>query len=243
MGTAEKLSKIAENEIKVYEAGKQAEYDRFWDTLQDNGNRTDYNFGFSSSIWPQETFKPKYPIKPTQAANIFGYWGYSYWKETIDFRNFDIDFSNCTSFPNAFTMNRQISAVGIIDASHANTSSVTGLFNETRNLKIVEKLILRGDGSQTFSNTFNQCNSLENIVFEGVIGKNIGFGQSPLSKDSITSIVNHLSETATGQTLTLKKSAVNEAFSINVDDESTYPEGSEYYTLRHSKDNWTFSYI
>ena len=30
---------------------------------------------------------------------------------------------------------------------------------------------------------------------------------------------------------------------ININDETTYPVGSEFYTLRHSKDNWTFSYV
>ena len=56
-------------------------------------------------------------------------------------------------------------------------------------------------------------------------------------------IISALSRTTTGKTLTLKKTAVNEAFGIDVDDETTYPEGSEYYTLRHSRDNWTFSYV
>jgi hypothetical protein len=40
----------------------------------------------------------------------------------------------------------------------------------------------------------------------------------------------------------LSKAAVNNAFGIDVDDASTYPEGSEYYNLRYSKSNWTFNY-
>ena len=56
-------------------------------------------------------------------------------------------------------------------------------------------------------------------------------------------VITALKSDATGKTLTLKKTAVNTAFGINVDDETTYPAGSEFYELRHSKDNWTFSYV
>ena len=39
MSIAEKLITIAENEERVYESGKKAAYDRFWDVYQQNGNR------------------------------------------------------------------------------------------------------------------------------------------------------------------------------------------------------------
>ena len=63
MSIAEKLQTIAENEQKVYEAGQQSEYDRFWDGLQDNGKRTLYAYGFFN--WSGEVFRPKYNIIPT----------------------------------------------------------------------------------------------------------------------------------------------------------------------------------
>ena len=37
MSIAEKLTAIAENVPKVYEAGQKSEYDRFWDAYQNNG--------------------------------------------------------------------------------------------------------------------------------------------------------------------------------------------------------------
>ena len=40
MSIAEKLTTVAENVPKVYEAGKKAEYDAFWDKYQNNGKRT-----------------------------------------------------------------------------------------------------------------------------------------------------------------------------------------------------------
>ena len=42
MSIAEKLVTVAENEQKVYDAGKQAEYDAFWDNYQVYGNRENF---------------------------------------------------------------------------------------------------------------------------------------------------------------------------------------------------------
>ena len=69
MSIAEKLQTIAANEQKVYEAGKQAEYDTFWDTFQVNGNRINYQLAFSS-VWNDEIYNPKYPINCT-TTNVY----------------------------------------------------------------------------------------------------------------------------------------------------------------------------
>lgn len=61
MSIADKLTTIAENQTKVYEAGKKAEYDEFWDTYQENGNRTSYNYAFAR-VWNDKFYNPKYPI-------------------------------------------------------------------------------------------------------------------------------------------------------------------------------------
>ena len=60
MNIAEKLTAIAENVPRVYEAGKKSEYDAFWDSFQDNGQRTQYPYAFY--VWGAKHFKPKYPI-------------------------------------------------------------------------------------------------------------------------------------------------------------------------------------
>lgn len=64
MTIGEKLLAIAENEQRVFDAGKQTEYDRFWDNYQDNGNRTNYVYAFAR-LWPVECYDPKYPITCT----------------------------------------------------------------------------------------------------------------------------------------------------------------------------------
>jgi hypothetical protein len=51
-----------------YEEGKQAEYDRFWDSFQQNGTRRNYPYGFAGSCWKDDTYKPKYEIIITNLA-------------------------------------------------------------------------------------------------------------------------------------------------------------------------------
>lgn len=108
-------------------------------------------------------------------------------------------------------------------------------------LNTIEKITVAE--TTKYSNVFNYCHRLTNITFDGTIGQSgLDFHWSSLSKASIENIINHLSSTATGMSITMPKAAINTAFGINVDDISTYPEGSEYYVLRHSKDNWTINY-
>lgn len=61
MAIADSLNTIAENVPKVYEAGKKAEYDAFWDALQDYGDRDYYYYGFAYR-WNDDCYNPKYPI-------------------------------------------------------------------------------------------------------------------------------------------------------------------------------------
>lgn len=60
MSIAEKLTTIAENEQRVFEAGKNAEHDRFWDNFQNYGNKTNYENAFR--VWPDACYNPKYSI-------------------------------------------------------------------------------------------------------------------------------------------------------------------------------------
>lgn len=72
MSIAEKFETIAD---AVYEKGKQAEYERFWDSYQENGNKRFYGYAFA--YWNDEVFKPKYTIMTDVNVNrtnfMFGY--------------------------------------------------------------------------------------------------------------------------------------------------------------------------
>ncbi len=235
MTISEKLSTLAENEQKVFNSGKKAQHDEFWDVFQDYGNRVSYIGAFAK--WNKDIFKPKYNMQPTNA-----YYMFDGFKDNIDMVEYlnnlgiTLDFSNCTSFTN-FMFWSKISRMGIVDSTAA--SSIT--FYYAYMLKTIDLLILKADGTQSFN--FAGCGALKDITIQGVIGKTCDMQSCPLSKESIISVINALSTTTAKLTITFKKTAINNAFGINVDDATTYPEGSEYYVLRNTKSNWTFSYV
>ncbi len=268
MSISEKLTNVAENVQKVYDAGIQAQHKKFWDNFQydRNENYPDYSYRFASPGWNSKNFKPKYDIKPHNANHMF----YGAYNLGVDLREIgvDVDFSKCNEFNSLFAESG-ITATGVIDTRRVLELNMTfyGSFLHT-----IEKLILREQGDQTFSGTFGMGFNLTNITIEGVIGNNIVFQRSPLTKDSIMGkaiteeeyealsdtvkannvyvydkvyyyggIITALSSTATNKTIDLYKPAVNKAFGIDVDDEATWTE--EFTALRNSKSNWTFSYM
>ncbi|MBR2500162.1 MAG: hypothetical protein IKB60_03690 [Clostridia bacterium] len=231
MSLGEKFEVIADS---VYEKGKDDQLDYFWETFQEKGARQEWAGAFKNSWWNDNTFRPKYLIAPTNADSIFsnsaitngellrGKLDLS--KNTNGYSNFyaakfktlpPLDFSSCTKIANGFGNN----------------------FSLTK----IEKLILNDEGTTTFSGPVFHCPSLSYIRFEGVIGNTVTMSACPLSKDSIKSVLEHLSKTASGQTLTLKKTAVNNAFGINVTNESTYTD--EWLSLINSVPNWTLSFV
>jgi hypothetical protein len=61
MDIAERTLQLKTDIDEVYEAGKQAEYNEFWDKFQDYGNRTDYTSAFRG--FPNEIYNPKYDLQ------------------------------------------------------------------------------------------------------------------------------------------------------------------------------------
>lgn len=88
MSIADKLTTVAENIPKVYEAGQQSEYDSFWDSLQDNGTRTAYWGGFAG--WRNTAFKPKYPLNNVTTCNYMFYGAFVTTVPPITFMGSDI---------------------------------------------------------------------------------------------------------------------------------------------------------
>ena len=237
MSIAEKLTTIAENEQKVYDAGYKkggidaywggyqngydfGSYDRwmsFWDNFQNNGNRVYYACAFCGAGWTTETFRPKYNITPVGIAdNMF----YTFGKDvgTLDRPLMDLAqqleelgvWLDCSQMTRAYRSfyNARFSRLPELDFS--NCPYITNAFTYSP-IETIDKLIL---GNVTFTDkdhttVFNQCNNLKNITIEGVFPLSVSFPNSPLSTKSIVNIVEHLSPNAQGQTLTLLRTAVN----------------------------------
>lgn len=196
MTTAEKLTLIAENEQKIYDKGKADNLNDLWDIIQNGGARTAYTYGFAG--WTEAMkpyFKPKYDLRPTNGYAMFTSNG------AIDdlpalCEELDIvlDFSSCENM--VYTFNScSVTRVGVVNTTKA--SALTGLFNSCTKLHTIEHLILKEDGSQTFTrNSFLYCPALENVTVSGTIGvSDLSFERSnKLTAASLTSILTALSK-------------------------------------------------
>lgn len=206
--------------------GKQQANDAFWNTYQENGNRVNYDFAFGGLGWTDDTFKPKYDMKPTAATRMFGYTGIADLKGILEEADVVLDLSQVTSM--TYFIEGAVSKITRLpELNLTSMANLNYFIYHAYALKSIDKIILKSDGSQTFANTsFGYLIGLEEIRFEGVIGKTINFQWSPLSRASIENILSCLSRTASGQTLSLKKTAVNKAFetSAGANDGSTSSE-------------------
>lgn len=160
-------------------------YDEFWDSFQDNGNRVNYEKAFCG--FTNDAFKPKYDIKPTHVYGLF--WGCP---ATIDLAarleelGVKLDLSNCGSGlgVNYIFGSSKFIRIGVVDTR--NMSNLAQTFQSCGNLITIDKLILKEDGSQSFTHTFTNDGKLENIVIEGKIGQDVSFTWSTkLTYDSL----------------------------------------------------------
>lgn len=235
MDIATKLTQIAEKEAENIELNNQFTdtlvgtggevktfYDEFWDSYL-NSMKGDFSGAFSGLGWNKTTFTPPRGtiIRPlSYTTHMFSRNGLS----NIDLvelcEELDIvfDFSKTLTFIETFYLAGMV-RVGVIDTRNAN--NLTSIFAGASNIKIVDKVIFKEDGSQTFGNNsfkFYYTNAgFEEIRFEGMVGNTTNKPlldlqwHTRLSEDSVRSLVGVLSKDSAG-TLTLSATAVNNAF-------------------------------
>lgn len=233
---------MAANIEEVFDAGKKAEYDAFWDAYQENGTKKDYSGAFSGPGWSDSSFLPKYDMAPTTAERMFQKTKIKDLCACLIRNGISLDLSNTNQAHNMFADSSYIEKIPVLNIT--SISDIRYIIYGCKNLKSVEKMIFRNDGSQKMYYIVDKCPALENIIIEGTIGQN-GFDihwSTLLSKDSITSIINALSATTTGLTVTLSLTAVNNAFetSEGAADGST---SEEWTSLAGTKSNWTISLV
>jgi hypothetical protein len=91
--------------------GKQAEYDAFWNSYQQNGNRTAYDYGFSGICWNSEIFKPKHlPMQVVNGSYMFVMFDAQLKKASVAIDETIIDFTNATNVTSMF-QNANISVI------------------------------------------------------------------------------------------------------------------------------------
>lgn len=223
-----------------FEEGRQAEYDAFWDAFQQNGTRKFYASAFGGIGWNAETFKPKYPIKligVTVADRMFEYFNRISTDINIDDLfdfselNNTVDFSKCKRLLYTFS-NARIKNL-YCDCSSATILQYTFCQDNGGN---IDNLTLKVTSiTSSFPNAFAYAYGLKSLTFteDSNIAASINFKWSTLlSKASIESIINALSTTTSGLTVTLSETAVNNAFTAE-----------EWDALEATKTNWTISLV
>jgi hypothetical protein len=215
------LDDMASGINDVYEAGKQSQHDEFWDSFQSNGTRTDYTRTFCSTTWNNTTFKPKHQIKPKIAQLMF-YRNTALTGEIEAITN--IDWSECTNFEQACQDLSKVTRLGVIDLRKA--TNLTNAFIYMTELTTIDKIIF---GDSTPNITFAQDTSLENIKTEGVISNDIAFKNSPLSVESLKSIISCLKDyTGTTSEYTKKVTFLTSAFDVLESEGNTSPNGNSW---------------
>lgn len=251
MSIAEKLTTIAENEQKVFDAGKQTAYDAVWEAYQQSGRRTDYSNAFRGGRFTDETFRPKYDIRPTKSDYMFAYQGYESEECITDLAarleeaGVVLDTSQCTNFGYMFYVANRITHIPAISLEGSTDGIIDALFTHANALETIDCLIFKEDGSDvlrpdSWGAPFYSCVALKDITIRGKIGCTISFAHSPLLKASIKSIMDALLSTASSKTLTFKLTAVKKAFetSSGANDGNT---SEEWLALVASKSNWTIT--
>ena len=218
----------------TYKEGENAEYNRFWNNYQDNGKRTDYQHAFAGVGWNDKTYNPKYDMTVASAYCMFQH------NSITDLSKKKLDFSKCANFRFAFEGSAAV-ALGVIDITNA--TSFIQMFSNAKKLQSIEKIITGGNTTAHYDSMFQYTYALENIVFEGDIPQPLNMGWSTnLSRDSLISAVNALSQNVKNKTATFSKVAVNKAFETS-EGANNGSASKEWLELISNKGNWVIALV
>lgn len=171
MNIADKLTTIAENQEKVFEAGKKSQYDEFWDIYQNYGNYTAYSYAFANNRFDENTYNPKYRI-------------------------YCIISSSGSILTNTFSSNTKIKDTKVpILAGTSNENkqcTLNNTFIDCTNLETIRELYLIRTVISQYC--FSRCTSLKNLTITGEIIQNAWFSTCPLSLESAKSVMYHLTD-------------------------------------------------
>lgn len=186
MSIAEKLTTIAENEQRVFEAGKTAEYDRFWNGYQgNNGTRRNYANAFRGWGWTDETYKPKYKVIATGSLETA-------YRESRITKLENIDTSGATNFNTAFYNMPNLLTIDKVDFSSA--TNTTNTFAHSKKLHTIGELV-SSETTVWHTGVFQNCTAIKNLNITGTIaGTSVNFWLPTLTHDSLMSIINALKD-------------------------------------------------
>lgn len=191
------IRKIEGDTQAAYEAGKQAEYDIFWDGYQDSGNRKNYQYAFYGRGWNKDTLKPKHIMAISSGTQMFLRCN-EVNAERLDMSEVckKLDTSQITEATSMF----QDAFLDNVTIDLGNATTISGIFRSAYDgkrgiknvtLKVTEKCT-------NYGNAFAYCEPSEEIIFteDSVIasnGLNVQWSKK-LTHDSLMSIINALAD-------------------------------------------------
>lgn len=224
----------------VYEKGKVEQYDLFWDTFLDFGNRTSYSNEFVEKHWNDDNFRPKYDLKIVgPGSNFASNSQFSRLKKGFFAKDdLKLDTSEMTGAYNFFKGNKKIKELGEIDFSSCTFAG--DVFCDCESL---EKISIVVNSNSPFGDMFKNCISLVDLEVSGTIGKSSSNLKTctNLSKDSIISVINALGS-GNGLSMTFSRDRINKVFET-VEGMGDGVTSSQWQSLLKSRANWTISLI
>lgn len=194
MSIAGKLTTIAENMPKVYESGQQSEYDRFWDTFQQNGKRTNYMYGFGGKGWSDKNFKPKYDMFPFYAAGMFRETTIEDLKQCLEACGVSLGLSSVSNCSYLF----YCSSITTLPKIHLYSMTSAAYMFASSNLQSIEELDVWVNTTFTAS-SFSNCTELKRLIMKGTLatnGLNLHWS-TLLDRESLLSIIYCLKDYST----------------------------------------------
>ena len=187
---------------EVYDKGRTDEQNAFWDKFTLNGERTWYGYAFAG--FRDEHIRPNRKIIPRgsySSDNIPAYahmFAYNNRIKKVESQYFDFSQINTDNFKLSQTThqqgNRQIAYQCFALEEFEDVGMIAGCYyytwNRCSNLHTIA--IIRSKETTIYNNAFSYCSSLQNVRFEGEIGRNLSISYSPLSIESIKDIILHL---------------------------------------------------
>lgn len=262
--TAELLQELSENSGKLQTLNNRLEgilgsggtgnrraldYDLFWNTFQDFGNRAYYNYAFANHSFSKDTFYPKYNISFGGSTatmcfnNFFGRVNYDpsllfNLKQRLDECGVTFTTADATTVTRIFSFSYYFTEVPSVDLSGVEGTSVATIYYFCHYLETAGTLKVK-ETITVYDQCFSECFHLKNIVIEGTIaGDGIDLSwSSVLTKASIESFINALSTATSGKTITFSLDAVNKAYetSTGANDGST---SAEWSAKKATRNNW-----
>jgi hypothetical protein len=194
------LDGMAESIPEVYEAGKQAEYDAFWDAVflgADGNFHTYMTYHFAGRAWNDRNFRPKYDIKPVgTATGLFRETAIVNLKQCLESCGVTLDTSRMTSGTGAFGYG-QLTILPKLDFS--SLTGATNTFTNSSKLHTIEEMVV-SEKTTFASTTFTECTGLTHMIMTGTLAKN-GLDlhwSTNLDKESLLSIIGVLQTKTSG---------------------------------------------